>query len=257
MSKRYIGAWVFSLVFVCLLGTARVWAANTVSFKLPTITTTVGQSFSVDVMMNADDPIVSADVRLNLDDTFFDIVSTTEGDFSPTINSMTKPGQLYVGVLPTNTSSTGKKGTATLFTVMLKAKKAGTSQLRFACDTTSSSNTSKLNIASSGSTNPNVIDCTTTGAQILNVSINTTTSTTVTPTPTGGSAVTGTPLATPSIAPTVAMVQPGNTVVTPVTYIQPAQLPQSGVIEDTIGLLVSGGAFVGLGGILRRIAGRV
>lgn len=231
------------LLFFCafLLVPARAYAVNSLSFDSISKNGNVGDTIKVGIMINATDAVISADVKITYDMSALEVLTSENGDFFQSISqSLSTPGTLTISALPEGTN--GKKGTGTVATANLKLKKSGTSQLKFVCSTTSSTS-SKLVVGAS--TASNAIDCASTGAQVLGISVGTAGA--PTPTPVPGS-VTPTPVGGGTV------VQPGSgQPYTPGgTYTPPTRLPQSGAVEDTIYTMIFGGLFVALGTMLRK-----
>ncbi|MEI6327460.1 MAG: cohesin domain-containing protein [Candidatus Roizmanbacteria bacterium] len=236
-TRVLIGA--FLLLAFAMAVPASAYAVNSLSFDKTSVNSNIGQPIAIKVNVNADDAINSADVKLKYDFNTLQVVSVEPGDFFPIItNSISTPGTLFIGALPEGT--TGKKGTGTIATVNFKAIKAGTSQITYLC-TDVQTNTSKLNMTADDP--KNVIDCSSTAAQVLAVSIGDGTS---------NPSLTTTPTSTPA---TVRPSTSTTTTQTTTTQNTATQLPQSGAFDNTIYALISGGLFISFGTILRRLVG--
>jgi hypothetical protein len=117
-------------------------------------------------------------------------------------------------------------------------KKAGTTEMRFDCRGNNVSDTSKINI--NFSSPQNVIDCSSTAANVLTINV-TQPGPEATPTPEGGQGT----------VPPGAYV-PGNTTLTPT----PSGLPNSGFFDNTLYYIISGGALMSLGGVMHKLYAR-
>jgi len=188
--------------------------------------------------------VIGADIWLTVDEAFLDVQSINPGSYFPTVTGQkTSTGKIYIAGILEDTTST-KTGDGLVATVLFTPKKTGTTQIRFDCRGNDISDTSKINI---NFTNPqNVIDCSSTASNVVTVSIGETggVQVTATPTPAGGGGGAATP--TPDAY------QPGNTTLTPT----PSVLPDSGFFDNTLYYIVSGGALMSLGGILRKLYAR-
>ena len=235
----------FLLVIIAFLTLpVPAFAVNSLSFDAISKNGNVGDTIKIGTMISATDAVISADVKITYDASAIEILTSEGGDFFKDVSQSTStPGTLTLTALQEGTA--GKKGSGTVAYTNMKLKKSGIRQLQFLCSNTANP-TSKLIV--NATTASNAIDCASTGAQILGISVGTAGA--PTPTPAPGS-VTPT-----SAVPTGTVVQPGTgQPYTPgggVYTTPPTRLPQSGAVEDTIHVMIFGGLFVALGTLLRK-----
>ena len=230
---------VFLFTSIFLLHTVHAFAVNNLSYDGANKSVTMEETLSVPINIQTDDgtQVIGADVWLLVDESFIDVQSIEPGEYFPTVTGQkTSTGKIYIaGILEDTTSAS--TGDGTIATVLFTPKKTGTTQIRFDCRGNNVSDTSKINI---NFQNPqNVIDCSSTVNNVLTVNI-TQVGAQTTPTPADGADLTATP----------AVYMPGDGgELTPT----PSVLPDSGFFDYTVYYALSGGALLGLGGLMRRL----
>lgn len=102
-------------------------------FDKTTIPTSAGQTFTVDVMVDAgSDQIVGVESYITYDSTLLEAQNVTEGTYFPTILKEISAGRVTVrGFI--NDPATSKTGTGTLGTITFKALKDGSGNLGYYC----------------------------------------------------------------------------------------------------------------------------
>jgi hypothetical protein len=177
---------------------------------------------------------------MTIDESYLDVQSINQGSYFPTVTGQkTSTGKIYIAGILEDTTTT-KTGDGTIATVLFTPKKTGTTEIKFDCRGNDVSDTSKINI---NFTNPqNVIDCSSTAANILTINVGAA-SNGATPTPEGGVG---------GATPTPANYVPGNTTLTPT----PSGLPNSGFFDNTLYYIISGGTLMSIGGIIRKLYAR-
>ncbi len=223
-----------------------VWSAPTVSavnnLLFDTTSKTVQMDATLEVPINihtdTGTAVIGTDIWITVDESYLDVQSINPGSYFPTVTGQrTTVGKIYIAGILEDTTST-VTGDGNIATVLFTPKKTGTTQITFDCQGNTVSDTSKININFS---NPqNVIDCSSTKSNVLTVTIGQT-GEEATPTPVGGAG---------DATPTPAVYVPGNT-----TYLTPTPsgLPNSGFFDNTLYYMVSGGALMGIGGMIRKL----
>lgn len=239
------GIFLPTLLFVTLFFLAlpiQAFAVNSLSFDAISKNGNVGDTIRVGTMISATDEVISADVKITYDTSAIEILSTEAGDFFKDVSQSTStPGTLTLTALQEGTK--GKKGSGVVAYTNMKFKKSGSSQLKFLCSSTNP--TSKLII--NATTASNAIDCASTGAQVLGISVGTAGAPTPTPAPGSVTPTASVPVGTVVQPGAGQPYSPGGVYTTP-----PTRLPQSGAVEDTIHVMIFGGLFVALGTLLRK-----
>lgn len=241
----FISCWLGLLLggVIFLYFPVQAFAINNFSFDTSSKDASLQQAIDVPIHIHTETgvQVVSADVRIIYDPAYFDIQNYEEGTFFTTIvdPQTPSPGIIYIAGLFDDVTST-KSGDGLVATLTFIPKKTGTTQFKYDCRGNTVNDTSKINVDFS---NPqNVIDCSSTVANILTVNI--TDSSGLIPTPTGGTEDTET--TTPETY------LPGDTTLTPT----PSVLPNSGFFDNTLYYVLSGGLMVGVGEVLRRLYSR-
>ena len=200
----------------------------------------MGDTLEVPINIHTDSgtEVIGADIWITIDESYLDVQSINQGSYFPTVTGQkTSTGKIYIAGILEDTTTT-KTGDGTIASVLFTPKKAGTTEMRFDCRGNNVSDTSKINI--NFSSPQNVIDCSSTAANVLTINV-TQPGPEATPTPEGGQG-TGTPGA----------YVPGNTTLTPT----PSGLPNSGFFDNTLYYMISGGALVSLGGAMHKLYAR-
>lgn len=217
------------------------FAANNFAFDTTSKSVSVDGTLEVPVNINTDDGVhvIGADIWMTVDESYLEVQSINPGSFFPTVTGQRLPGgKIYMAGILEDTTST-LTGDGNVGTILFTPKKTGTTQIRFDCQGNNVSDTSKINI---NFANPqNVIDCSSTSANVLSVTVSAT-GVEATPTPEGGTEPTATP----------AVYVPGGGTSTSLTPA-PTGLPESGFFDHTVYYVVSGGVLVLLAGIMRRV----
>ncbi len=241
LMHRYFVTIIFVTVFF-LWFAPQSYAVNNFLFDATSKNLQMGETLEVPVNIHTDSgtEVIGADIWLTIDESYLDVQSINQGSYFPTVTGQkTSTGKIYIAGILEDTTTT-KTGDGTIATVLFTPKKAGTTEIKFDCRGNNVSDTSKINI---NFTNPqNVIDCSSTAANILTVNVGAAGSG-ATPTPAGGVG---------GATPTPASYAPGNTTLTPT----PSALPNSGFFDNTLYYIVSGGALMSIGGIIRKLYAR-
>ena len=218
------------------------FAVNNFLFDSTSKNLQMGETLEVPVNIHTDSgtEVIGADIWMTIDESYLDVQSINQGSYFPTVTGQkTSTGKIYIAGILEDTTTT-KTGDGTIATVLFTPKKTGTTEIKFDCRGNDVSDTSKINI---NFTNPqNVIDCSSTAANILTINVGAA-SNGATPTPEGGVG---------GATPTPANYVPGNTTLTPT----PSGLPNSGFFDNTLYYIISGGALMSIGGIIRKLYAR-
>jgi len=189
---KQIGVWLlFSSLFLFTFNSAVLAAEASLSLSPRTQSVEVGETLSLDVVLNTDGaPVSSVDVVLQYPTDKLEYVSATAGSILPTmVVREDTPGTLRINLTATTSPF---EGTGTLVTVDFKAKAQGTAAVTFvfvAGSTTSDSNVNSNNsdILSVVSGGEYTITAAGTGSgDTTTTTTTTTTNTTPTPTPADG-----------------------------------------------------------------------
>jgi len=238
------------LVFVTLLASMvfvvpEAFAVSNFQFDAESKTVKMGESVEIPVKISTDKDlqVKGADLWLIFDQTAFEIQNINPGDFFTDSYNQLIGEKLYVAGF-FNDTTTVKSGDGLYATIYMTPKKTGTTQIKFDCRGNEYPDTSKINV------NPqspqNIIDCSTTSQFVLNV----------TAVAADGTTGDGVPTATPGLAggagdDGVNPFMPGDTTTT--LSPTPSTLPDSGMFDNTLYYLLSGGIFIGFGGILKKL----
>ena len=218
------------------------FAVNNFLFDATSKNLQMGETLEVPVNIHTDSgtEVIGADIWMTIDESYLDVQSINQGSYFPTVTGQkTSTGKIYIAGILEDTTTT-KTGDGTIATVLFTPKKTGTTEIKFDCRGNDVSDTSKINI---NFTNPqNVIDCSSTAANILTINVGAA-GNGATPTPEGGVG---------GATPTPANYVPGNTTLTPT----PSGLPNSGFFDNTLYYIISGGALMSIGGIIRKLYAR-
>ncbi len=239
-SLRLYAAVIVAVLFVC--GGSVVHAVNNFQFDSTSKSVQTDATLDVPININTDDgvQVIGADIWLKIDETFLEVQSINQGSYFPTVTGQrVSGGKIYIaGILEDTT--TALTGDGNVATVLFTPKKTGTTQIRIDCQGNTVSDTSKINV---NFTNPqNVIDCSSTSAQVLSVTISAPGSE-ATPTPEAG---TGEP------TPTQSVYYPGGGTGTSLTPM-PSGLPNSGFFDHTVYYVVTGVGMIALASMLRKV----
>lgn len=217
--------WLISalLFFLFFFGAKGVYA-GTLKFDTTTVSTTVNNTFDIQVIVDAaSDQINSIDAYITYDSSVLQAQSVVAGTFFPSIAQNLTTGKVYVAGY-VNDPATSKSGTGTVATITFKALTNGTSTLAYFCDT-SVNESSKIIKNDINATN--VIVCGSNGSSTVTVG---TATTTTTPTPTGNASTT-----TTTTTPTSTSTSSATT------------LPKSGTFENILAISVPGVILLAIG----------
>lgn len=210
---------------------AQAVSAATLKFDPTSITATNGNTFEVDIIVDAGaDQIAGTDAYIQYDNTLLEPSEVVPGTFFPVVSNSTTSEQVYINGVVTDPTDF-KTGSGVLATVTFRMLTDGDGTLSFYCDTTQP-NTSKIVKNDVNATN--VIEC---NALTL-FSIN------------GGdtpqdSTLTATP------APTALPATGGGVKTSAQQVTTTTTLPESGVFENVIGFAVPGALLLAAGVILK------
>ncbi|MDH7476323.1 MAG: cohesin domain-containing protein [Microgenomates group bacterium] len=206
---------ILSFLFFLPL-TVNVLAA-TLEFNPATITTSAGQSFDLNIVINAgSDQITSVDAFIVYDANLLEVVSVTDGTFFPTISKDTSvTGKAYIAGM-VNDPATYKTGSGTLASIRFTAKANGVANVTFDC---AQGLTTDSNITKNDLNATDIIQCASNGSASVVIG-------------TGGA--TG-PTATPRAS------SAGST------------LPRSGIFDNVVKYSIPGAVLLFLGGVAKLI----
>ena len=218
-------------IFICLtvyaLAAGSSYAA-TLRFDPTTVTVGQGNTFDVDIVVDAEtDEISGTDVYILYDDTLVEPTAVTEGNYFPVVSNTIDSEKIYINGLVQNATEF-KTGSGVLATVSFTMLTGSSGTLQFYCDLTQP-DTSKIVKNDVNATN--VITC----ANLNLFSINGgTTTQNSTPTPTalpstGGTTTTG----------------------TTTTTVATTTLPQSGMFDNVIKYSVPGVVLLAIGVLIK------
>ena len=240
MHRYFVTIFVVAVFFLWFA--PQSFAVNNFLFDSTSKNLQMGETLEVPVNIHTDSgtEVIGADIWMTIDESYLDVQSINQGSYFPTVTGQkTSTGKIYIAGILEDTTTT-KTGDGTIATVLFTPKKTGTTEIKFDCRGNDVSDTSKINI---NFTNPqNVIDCSSTAANILTINVGAA-SNGATPTPEGGVG---------GATPTPANYVPGNTTLTPT----PSGLPNSGFFDNTLYYIISGGALMSIGGIIRKLYAR-
>lgn len=150
-------------------------SAASLKFDQTTVTTTAGQTFNLQVNVDAGaDEINSVDAYVKFDSAVLKAASISAGTYFPTVSNNITDGQVYIAGLVEDPASS-KQGTGTVATIVFQALANGTTTITYDC---TNSKVVKNDINAT-----NVIDCTANGTSVVTVG----TGSTATPTPSANS----------------------------------------------------------------------
>ncbi|MFW5703666.1 MAG: cohesin domain-containing protein [Patescibacteria group bacterium] len=217
------------VIIVCAFSVKASYAA-TLKFDPTSITATSGNTFEVDIIVDAEDEEISGtDAYILYDSTLVDPKDVTPGTFFPVVSNTTDGEQVYINGVVTDPTDF-KTGSGVLATVTFEMLTGGSGDLQFYCDTTQP-DTSKIVKNDVDATN--VIDC----ASLTAFQIN------------GGDAPADVaPTATPMPAPTS---DTSGGIKQTAQTVQPTALPESGVFDNVVTFAVPGVVMVVVGVILK------
>lgn len=221
-----------ALVALVFAFSANAVSAATLKFDPTSITATNGNTFEVDIIVDAgSDQIAGTDAYIQYDNTLVEPSEVVPGTFFPVVSNSTTSEQVYINGVVTDPTDF-KTGSGILATVTFRMLSDGDGTLSFYCDT-SQPNTSKIVKNDVNATN--VIEC---NALTL-FSIN------------GGDVPAQVATATP--APTALPATGGSTggVKESAQQVTTTTLPESGVFENVIGFAVPGALLLAAGVILK------
>ena len=147
---------IFTLILLVSGGVSHVMAAAELQFDPEESEVEVDETFSVDITIDAgSDQIAATDVILTFDSTLLSLQSVTSGGYFPMVSNQPETGGLYIAAHIVNQGEF-KTGAGTVATLVFKALKEGSNDIKFTCDLTQS-RTSKINKNDLNATN--IIDC--------------------------------------------------------------------------------------------------
>ncbi|MFO0704103.1 MAG: cohesin domain-containing protein [Patescibacteria group bacterium] len=241
---HFMRGWILFLMilgFFLFGSSASAFAISNFQFDVPTKTVKMGESVEIPIKISTDKDleVKSADLWLIFDQTALEVQTINPGDFfTETFNQLIGE-KLYIAGYFTDTTTT-KSGDGVYATVYMTPKKTGDTTITFDCRGNQVPDTSKINV---NPQNPeNIIDCSTTSQASLKITAVAAdgSATTVTPTPSVGGGVNPTGnIFMPDVSGTI----------TPT----PSTLPETGYFDSTLYYILSGGLFIGVGGILRKL----
>ncbi len=178
--RRFLITAVFLVIFFGMVGFVRAVEAATLKFDESTFSVASGDTFYVQVIVDAgSEQITSTDAYVLYDATVLEAQSVSNGTFFPTVTKNITAGKVYIAGL-VDDPATSKTGSGTVATITFKALKAGSATLSFNCDTTSY-NTSKIIKNDINATN--IITCAQNGTAAVTVGGGTSDGATAAPTP--------------------------------------------------------------------------
>lgn len=249
----FVGALVYISLFFIILVVLPTHAQAVSNFQFDATSKTVkmGQSVEIPVKISTDKDlqVKGADLWLLFDKNALDVQNINPGDFFQDSYNQMIGEKLYIAGFFSDTT-TVKSGDGIYATIYMTPKKIGSTQLKFDCRGNQVADTSKINV---NPQNPqNVIDCASTSSFVLTInaisadgSSDGSTATTVTPTQSASSTSGGTSSGV--------TYTPGGSDDSAGGTGQPSTLLESGAIDGTIFYVLSGGFFVGVGSILKKM----
>ena len=224
---------IIALVFLPAFGVANAAVLN---FDKTTTSVNSGETFSVDVKVDPGaEQITSSDIYVIFDNTVLSAEGVDVDTYFPTVLSDIAAGRVYVAALVDEPTSF-KTGIGTIASIRFKALKAGSTTLTFRCSSTVL-DTSKIIKNDTSATD--IIDCGGNGE--LAVTVGNGGSTTTNPVPT-----------TIVSLPTTGGLGGGSTTTSSATLsARPTELPESGVFENVVRVVVPGVSFLVFGVFLK------
>ncbi len=214
------------LLLICALFIVPLCAgvsAASLKFDPDTVSVTAGQEFTIDVVVDpGSEQITSTDMYVMFDKTYLNAVSVADGDYFPTVLNDVTAGRVYIAAL-VNDPSDYKTGVGTVATITMKALVNGTITMTYRCGATFA-DTSKIIKNDANSTN--IVTCSTNDEATVTI----------------GDGVS-------KITPTISTLPKTGTTSTgsATSSARPNELPQSGVIDNVLRVVVPGMAFVAFG----------
>ena len=195
-----------------------VWAAN-LKFDKTTVSVANGATFQIAVTVDpAPDSVISTDVYISYDSTALKVNSVSAGTLFPTVtNDTSTSGKVYIAGL-VNDAANSITTAGTLATITFQALKEASVTLSFDCSTSA--------VIKNDINATNVLNCSQNGTSAVTIGAggSSGSSPTATPTPGGSSS--------------------GETET-------PAQLPQSGIMDNLVKFAIAGMILLFIGGGLR------
>ncbi len=182
--------------------------AATLKFDPTTISTNTGETFTLDVVVDAEDKeILGVDALIEYNASICEVESITDGDFLEIgIKEFTQPGKIYIAGVVSNPGES-VTGEGVLASIQCRAKSAGTTKFTYTCET---GETNESNISEKSTDAPDLIECSLNGEAVVTVD--------------GGKAKTSTGSAK-----------------------SPSELPRTGIVEDFMLFTSLGVAFMIVG----------
>ncbi len=164
--RRFLITIVFLVIFFAVIGSVQAVEAATLKFDEATFSVASGDTFYVQVIVDAgSEQITSTDIYVLYDATILEAQSVSGGTFFPTVTKNITSGKVYIAGL-VDDPATSKTGSGTVATITFKALKNGSATLTFSCDT-STYNTSKIIKNDVNATN--IITCAQNGSSAVTV----------------------------------------------------------------------------------------
>lgn len=231
MKNSVLSIVAFALCAVVFTVGAQAAEAAVLKFDPTSVTVTNGNTFEVDVIVDAEDEQVSGtDAYILYDSTLLETTTDqiSPGTYFPVVSSTVDTEKIYINGVVTDPTDF-KTGSGVLATITFTMLRDGNGTLQFYCDT-SQRDTSKIVKNDVDATN--VIEC----ANLSIFSINGGTST-----PQDGT--------TPTTVPATGGTTGGLKETT--QYVQPTALPQSGVFENVVSVAIPGAIMLVVGVLLK------
>ncbi len=216
MIQNRIISTIFILgAFLIVAPIVSVVSAATLKFDPSTVSTNVGETFKLDVVVDAEEKeILGVDALIEYDPAICEIESITDGDFLEIgIKEFSQPGKIYIAGVVSNPGES-ITGEGVLATLQCKALAGGKTTFTYTCET---GETNESNISEKSTDAPDLIQCSLNGEAVVTVG--------------GSSATNPKPKTSSGSAKT------------------PSELPRTGIVEDFIvyGMIGFGFMIVGLG----------
>jgi hypothetical protein len=212
---------LLNLLFILFLLTAfpffgKIYAA-TLQFDPATVTTTSGQSFDLNINVNAgSDQITSVDAFILYNSSLFDVSSISDGTFFPTVSKdSSQAGKVYVAAMVSDPASS-KTGSGTIATIKFKAKSDGSADITFDC---TQGSTTDSNVTKNDLNATDLIQCASNGKATITIGAG------------GSTTSTNTPTSIPAVNPT--------------------SLPRSGGFDNVVKYSVPGAILLLIGGLVK------
>jgi len=142
-------------------------SAATLKFDPTTVATTVGETFKLDVVVDAQEKeILGVDAQIEFDPSICEVESITDGDYLEVgIKEFTQPGKIYIAGVVSNPSES-VTGEGVLATIQCKALTAGKTTFKYTCTT---GETNESNISEKSTDAPDLIECALNGEAVVTV----------------------------------------------------------------------------------------